>query len=300
VISCLLAACGGITYDQPPDPPPLEHPTGVIAFERSVAPGVGGDIFTIRGDGTGEVRVTTTNNAGEPRWSPDGTKIVFAGRGPNGIGTMTATGANIIFVSTQVDYNPAWSPDGMRIAFTGTRDLRPVNLLPPSTDIEIYTMNADGSSQTRITGSVDSESEPAWSPDGKKIAFASNRNGGGVAASIYAMNTDGTGAEQLTSGSDGGPAWSPDGTKIAFFRFAGNVSAIYTMSADGSGLTKLTDGTTSDTYPAWSPDGKWIAFASNRAGGFNQQIYVMKADGTLAQRVTVNGGTDRYPSWKPN
>src|SRR5207247_2360034 len=85
---------------------------------------------------------------------------------------------------------------------------------------EIYTMNADGSSQTRLTNNAASDEEPAWSPDGAKIAFATDREGRGE---IYTMNADGTSQTNITNnpGDDGGPAWSPDGTKIAFatYRF---------------------------------------------------------------------------------
>jgi Tol biopolymer transport system component len=83
---------------------------------------------------------------------------------------------------------------------------------------EIYTMNADGSSQTRLTNNTASDTDPAWSPDGTKIAFATDRDRSNFTYEVYTMNADGSGQTRLTGDSlnDQSPAWSPDGTKIAF------------------------------------------------------------------------------------
>jgi Tol biopolymer transport system component len=134
--------------------------------------------------------------------------------------------------------------------------------MDPDTD-EIYVMNADGSEQTQLTDNDVSDLYPSWSPDGEKIAFASERDGGG----IYVMNADdGSDVTRLTTeGVD--PSWSPDGEKIAFtsFRDADDESefnAIYVMNADdGSDVTRLTDPNADYSTIDWgtntsSPDGK--------------------------------------------
>ena len=99
-------------------------------------------------------------------------------------------------------------------------------------------MNADGTERTRLTTSPGWDDESAWSPDGTKIAFASNRTG---YFNIYVMNKDENGQISLnTSGSDTHPAWSPNGTKIAFDRTLASHTTIYVMNSDETGQKKLT------------------------------------------------------------
>jgi Tol biopolymer transport system component len=111
----------------------------------------------------------------------------------------------------------------------------------------------DGTS--RNLTNTGSDYGPAWSPDGKKVAFGSNRSGH---SDLYVMNADGSGVTQLTAdtATEGRPAWSPDGKKIAFGRTPRDLVAweLYVMNADGSGVTQLTTNNGSvDPKPAWSP-----------------------------------------------
>ncbi|MBI3460336.1 PD40 domain-containing protein, partial [Candidatus Acetothermia bacterium] len=137
---------------------------------------------------------------------------------------------------------------------------------------------------------------PVLSPDGSKIAFASNRDGN---QEIYLMNADGTGSVNLTQNKaeDFLPAWSPDGSKIAFVSTRDQNDEIYVMNANGSGQTRLTNNPASDWKPTWSPDGKQIAFTSDREG--NLEVYVMNADGSNPVNITKNGARDWRPSWSP-
>src|SRR6266702_1791405 len=109
-------------------------------------------------------------------------------------------------------------------------------------------MNADGSAVTRLTSNTTWDGEPAWSPDGTRLAFGSYRSG---TVEIYVMNADGTGVVQLTTTWSTDPIWSPDGSRIAFKAFADTSEEIYVMNADGTGVTQLTSDSTNDLKPAW-------------------------------------------------
>ncbi len=129
-----------------------------------------------------------------------------------------------------------------KIAFTSTRD----------GNHEIYSMNADGSNQTRLTNNAAADDNPAWSPDGTKIAFTSIRDGN---YEIYIMNANGSSQTNLTNNvsRDDYPAWSPDGIKIAFtsHRAGGINDEIYVMNTNGSSQINLSNNAASDYDPSW-------------------------------------------------
>jgi Tol biopolymer transport system component len=169
---------------------------------------------------------------------------------------------------------------------------------------DVFVMNPDGSGRTQLTDDPTPDFSPAWSPGGKKIAFASYRDGT-QGAQIYVMNADGSGQTRLTYFGTGGsydPTWSPGGTKIAFTRdhFPADFhSGISVVNADGSNPIELTNTLSShDGAPAWSPNGQKIAFA--RRGSRDADIYLMSADGSAQTRLT-DGFHDVFGStWSPD
>ncbi len=155
----------------------------------------------------------------------------------------------------------------------------------------------------RLTNNPGDDQFAKVSPDGKTIAFSSNRDG---KPEIYLMNAEGGGnLQRLTFNSveDKAPSWSPDGKKIAFdnVRVTGVESDIYVMDGDGGNQINITNAQGYDTRAAWSPDGKRIAFASHRAAessGFD--IYVMNADGGNVRRLTNDPEFEDDPVWSPD
>ena len=215
-------------------------------------------------------------------------------------------------------------PNG-KIAFVSSRD----------GNYEIYVMDANGSNQERLTCDEHGDGYPAWSPDGKKLAYVSgggieisiidletgiqtvifstnhwlatptwSPNGGKIAfcynelgGGIFSINSDGSNQTYLANGWY--PDWSPDGEKITYSQGG----EIYTMNADGSEQINLTNHPAFDSEASWSPDGMKIAFTSERelAG----EIYLMNNDGTEQIRLTYNDWPDRNSSardasWSPD
>ena len=140
---------------------------------------------------------------------------------------------------------------------------------------------------------------PAWSPDGKQIAYYSEV--GGKPADLFVMDATGLNARQLTNTpeAEGYPAWSPNGREIAFeSHTADGNSDVYLMNADGSNVRRLTREPKRDVGPTWSPDGLKLAFMSDR-GGKEFNLYLMNADGSGVEQLT-SGETDWFPQFSPD
>jgi hypothetical protein len=141
--------------------------------------------------------------------------------------------------------------------------------------------------------------QPAWSPDGGRIAFVSGRDGNNE---IYVMDADGGNLKNLTNNpaDDSFPSWSPDGNSIAFATNRDGNYEIYSMSADGSKQVNLTNSPGDDTEPAWYAERglltstQHILFATNRDG--NYEIYTMKTDGSDPTNLTKNPASDSLPA----
>jgi TolB protein len=170
---------------------------------------------------------------------------------------------------------------------------------------DLFTIDPSTLAVTKLTTrSGAAELQPAWSPDGTRIAYV-RRGGITGRADLWVMKASGRGRTRATSTPvpERDPSWSPDGTHLTYGARTGpgEPFRIFVANADGSGLDQLTTQAagSADRAPVWSPDGSRIAFVSNRAGGF-PELYLMSANGTGVVRLTTNSFVDANPSWSPD
>jgi TolB protein len=199
------------------------------------------------------------------------------------------------------DLQPAWSPDGRRLAFSSGR----------KGNLDIYVMECvnpparcGGGKVTQLTTSRGFEEWPAWSPDGRRLAFVSDRDGN---VEIYVMDTDGQNQQRLTQNpaDDWPAAWSPDGRWIVFASQPDGNWNLYVMNSTGQQVQRLTNDPADEREPVWSPDGRTIAFGYN--GNGNWDIYTVPAPGATPgelprnawTQVTATSTDERYPAWLP-
>ena len=184
------------------------------------------------------------------------------------------------------------------VAADGNRaDVVTVNPSPKLT-ASLPTLQAGNSAiVARLTSDGLLNDAPAVSPDGRRIAYSSARNGN---IEIYVAGADGSGATNASNNPawDDYPTWSPDGKQIAFSSNRDGAFHIFVMNADGGNVRQLTVGGAWDTTPSWSPDGKRIAFASDR--GWRFQIYTISVDGSDLRVVSTHPHSSYFPSWSPD
>jgi Tol biopolymer transport system component len=237
---------------------------------------------------------------------------------PNGRGLRAVVGAR------SPDSEPSWSPDGRRIAFRRLVD-------PGAADerAQIFVVGVDGRGLRNLTGascksSCVANEEPAWSPDGKRIAFVRTTGQPPPArprsVGIFVMDADGSHVRQLTQRTgafrteDRAPSWSPDGKRIAFmsanatYRPAG-ASTIYVINADGThakAVRALAHGWPGAGAPSWSPDGKRLLYSTYCWFGncgqppVGAQLYTVGLDGKSPRQLTRMSGNSLAPHWSPD
>jgi Tol biopolymer transport system component len=283
---------------------------GAIAF-TSDQDGNSFDIYRMAPDGFGgaySAQLTDTLDivANLSAWNAEGTRIAFVKN--DDIWRMDASGndeTRLTINTSVIDTSPAWFPTDTKLAFVSNR-----SDAQATTDHEIYVMTLDenanpvGSPQ-QITTNPASDEQPSVSPDGKKIAFASNRDGD---YEIYVMKAAPESATnkpvKLTKNTfdDSNPDWSPDGKRIVFQSNRDGDHEIFVMNADGTKQKNLTKNTgVSDIDPVFSPDGRRIAFERMNPPGSLRDIFRMRADGANQFNLTnTSGAVDAEASWQPN
>ena len=268
----------------------------------------------MNGDGFGQTRLTETPGFNQdPAWSADGERIVFGNRNWDDIFQMKADGSDERNLTSAegLDFAASYYPAGDKVAFSTFRGER--------FQSDIYTMTLSSNGQvtglTRITTNENADDQaPVISPDGKRIAFASDRAGdAGGDFDIYVMKAAPEGPKNVpvritkSPANDYSPEWSPDGTRLAFERGQYLSHEVMAMKAAPEGKTNrpinLSKSPANDGRPAWSPDGKKVAFQSNRAapdGTTDYDVWRVRAtDGANPKNLTNAPGNDTDPAWQP-
>ena len=291
---------------------------GLIAFSScvSVSSGCGGRLYVAEPDGS-SIRPLEPGapSIGEsPDWHPDGDRIAFHPTSYGGLSLINAngTGSRAILPGGEEGDSPhgfQWSPDGRRFVFVRGATQFP-NPLPPT---GVWTMNADASGQKLILSDTESVSygEPAWSPDGTKLALVVHTRSDVDEygdRDIYVANADGSGLTNITNtrtAPENAPTWSPDGRSIAFSGASTESAApdIWVMRSNGFDRRRITSSPDHDYLPDFSPTGTRIAYVVSYEGPDNpiphSDVWVVDVDGTDARNLTANPGTSDFsPDWQ--
>lgn len=255
-----------------------------LAFSRSSALGVE-DIYLLPLSGVEPRRLTFDNlKIHGLTWTPDGKRIVYSSNrgGSFSLWQVAAAGGTPEWVAAGGSHaeEPSLAWRGARLVY---------QLWDEQTDIwRIARIKGQEPSFTPLIASTRWEWNPQFSPDGKQLAFVSDRSG---AAEIWLAERNGENPIQLTSFKGpytNNPRWSPDGGSLVFETPAHGNFDIYTINKTGGAPRRLTSAASEERAPSWSRDGRWIYFASNRNGEW--QVWKLASEGGAEIQVTTHGG----------
>jgi TolB protein len=249
-------------------------------------------------DGSDFRRLTTENNIRHfyPSLSPDGQSVLYSAffeQNNYEVYRLDIADGSLDRLTTSfgVDNAPEISPDKQQLVFMHNSITKDIN--------QIVIADQNGKNDGNIPGI--NGWDPTWSPDGKQILFASDKNG---TNQLYTVRTDGSKLTKITSlpAIRGRSDWSSDGQYIVTYSGEAWHRELYIMNADGTNVRQLTPSGGNSQGPSFSPDGKWVAFTAyfdkyNDDNGC--EIYIIRIDGTDLRRLTNNDYCDYQPRWGP-
>lgn len=296
----LLASAAGIDHTQPAFSPDGER----IAFrsERD-----GGGLYVMGATGENVRRVT--HEGFNPSWSPDGKQIAFAAEStglaserhlfPSALKVVELATEQVRTVTTDDAMQPAWSPNGQRIAYWGIRHA--------GGQRDIWTIAVSGGPAVPVTDDKALDWNPAWSPDGRYLYFASNRGG---TMNLWRVALDQTTGQRLGEFEAVGapaeysknPTFSRDGRRLAYVQERRRSNLVRLDFDPAKGVVTgdprpITQGARADFAHAPSPDGQWLVWY---AGEQQEDLFISRTDGTEMRRLLNDAAHDRGPRWLPD
>ena len=254
------------------------------------------EIFSIDFDGYNSKKITNDNTLNlTPAWSPNGRWLIYtsyAGNNPDliMIDRHNKSPRRVLLHMSGLNAAPSWSPVDDRLCLVLSKD----------ENSEIYILE-NNRKLRRLTRHFSIDTSPTWSPDGKKIAFTSDRSGRG-APQIYIMDAllgDKAGVQRVSFNSsyNDNPAWSPDGDKIAYTARVGRQFQIKIFNLATKNSTVFTKSIGNKEQPTWSPDGRFLAYRHIK--GSKKHTYIQRLGSNKIRQLTFGVGGGTNPSWSP-
>jgi Tol biopolymer transport system component len=300
----LLAAALGAGCSDGPTAPPAPAAYDLV-FESFETPQVQTAALWVLRDGTGaRARLLPADvAAAQPAASAHGDWLAYLAGGEEGADQLwlarpDGTGRRQVTTLASRHGAPTLAPDGSALAY--------VAYLGPGPDAvtELRTVRADGTGERTLpttAGATTRHRNPAWSPDGRRIAFGMGEPGH---IALWTIGADGTDLTRLTEPSPAGvvradvePSWSPDGRRLVFVRSTSPSQGDLVVLDVATGLARALGLPGSNREPAWSPDGARIAFTARTVENGQVELYTIAPDGTGRVRLTDNDVRERRPAW---
>lgn len=250
------------------------------------------EIYVMDWDGANVEKITNHKSVAlSPAWSPDASKVAYTAFVQR---AKTKTRNADMFIY-ELASGKRWLTSFQKGINSGSNfDTKSKNIyltISQSGSPDIYKITPDGEEVARLTNGPRGAMnvEPAVSPDGRKIAFSSDRSGNPM---VYVMDADGSNVKRITFAGkyNATPSWSPDGKRLTFAGWSDDHFDIFTVNADGTDMVRITSSKkpngkwANNETPVYSADGRWLMYTSNRTG--NYQIYISNLDGSEERRIT--------------
>ena len=273
-----------------------------LAFAGARRAGELRQIFISNFDGSGLRQITNNGSINmSPSWSPDGTKLTYTsfreGKADIYVYNMLTQRTSKLTSGFGNNSGANWHPDGRRIAFSGSH----------SGLTSIFTVNSmDGGERKSFISGSGLEVEPAYSPDGAKVAFVSGRFGN---PHLFIRDLRSNSDTRITYAGwyNSSPSWRRDGRKLSFAGYDRDIDRydIFTVNPDGRQMERLTLDQGDNEKPSWSPDGRYLVFQSNRLakgrGKANSyKLYIMSRDGGNVKQLSIPLHDAVMPVWSPH